>query len=123
MISNEEIHNQHQQLRTKTTLFPSHSNQHGPLSFIQRAGIVTLYKDGQSKPEIANKIGTSLPTVRHWIQHYEKENITNEKRSGRKRKTTSEQDEEIICYADDIKFTGGKQIKQELDLEIFESYN
>ncbi len=52
-------------------LFPSHGTKHGPLSFIQRAGIVVLYKDGQMRKDIATKIGTSIPTVRHWINHFE----------------------------------------------------
>ncbi len=100
-------------------LFTSNSNKYAPLSYIQRAGIVTLFKDGQSKPDIANKIGTSLPTVRHWIHHYnEKKNVENEKRSGRKRKTTTEQDDEILRYADDVKFTTPHQIKTALQLHV-----
>ena len=89
------------------------------LNTFERDAIVVLYKDGQSKSMVANKIVTSLPTIRHWIQHYEEtKNVKNEKRSGRKRKTTEEEDWNIYRAADDIKFTGGKQIKHELDLQL-----
>ena len=69
-------------------LFPPHSSSHAPLPTVQRAAIVVLDKQGLPRTEIAQQAGTSLPTVRHWLKHYdEKKDVADKPRSGRPRCT------------------------------------
>ena len=62
-------------------LFPSHAGSHSRLSLLRRAAIVILDKQGATRGEIAQQVGASAPTVRHWISHDdEKEEFADEHR-------------------------------------------
>jgi transposase len=81
-------------------LFPSHAGNHAPLPLIQRAAIVVLNKEGRIRTDIAQQVGTSLPTVRHWLQHFEEKNDLSDKhRSGRPRCTDEAMDAAIVGAA------------------------
>jgi transposase len=85
------------------SLFPSHAGNHAPLPTVQRAAIVVLDKQGLPHTDIAQQAGTSLPTVRHWLKHYEeKKDVADEPRSGRPRSTDEAMDTAIIgaCYVE-----------------------
>jgi hypothetical protein len=56
-------------------------------------------------------------TIHHWLSHYEQHhNVDDEHRSGRKRKTTPEEDQQIIDEAKETKFTTPRQIRRKLEL-------
>ena len=65
-------------------LFARAAGSHAPLSPLERAAIIVLAKDGQPRSAIAEKVGVSTPTVRHWI---EAGDVKDAPRSGRPRVT------------------------------------
>jgi hypothetical protein len=98
-------------------LFESHNGRNSPLSPIQRAAIVILHKKEELNKEIAAEVGTSLPTVHHWIKHYDQHlDIGNESREGRPRITDTTVDKMIVDEAKEIKFTSPRQLKRKLEL-------
>ncbi len=100
-------------------LFPSLSSAHSHLSIGQRWAIVTLHKEQHDDDYIAQRIPCDVRTVRHWVAHHEKHgNVEDEPRSGRKRKTTAEQDEQIEQEARETKFTTPRRIKRKLGLDV-----
>jgi Transposase/DDE superfamily endonuclease len=94
-------------------------NSHSHLAAVQRWMIVCLHKLRQDDTAIAQQVQCDIRTVRHWLQHYEQHHhVDDEARSGRKRKTTAEQDEEIEQEARDTKFTTPRRIKRKLGLDV-----
>ena len=66
---------------------------------------------------IAKEVDCDVRSVRHWIEHYQQHgNVDDLPRSGRKRKTTAEQDEAIVAEAKETKFTTPRRIKRKLQL-------
>jgi len=81
--------------------------------------IVCLHKLKRDDPSIAQEIPCDVRSVRHWVDHYEKHsNVEDLRRSGRKRKTTADQDAAIINTAKRIKFTTPRRIKRKLGLDV-----
>jgi uncharacterized coiled-coil protein SlyX len=81
--------------------------------------IVCLHKLKHEDSSIAAQIPCDVRSVRHWLDHYEKHgNVEDEPRSGRKRKTTAEQDEQIEQEARETKFTTPRRIKRKLGLDV-----
>ncbi len=59
--------------------------------------------------------------MRHWLEHYKEHgNVDDLRRSGRKRKTTTEQDAAIVQEAKSTKFTTPRSIKRKLGLDVSE---
>ncbi len=90
-----------------------HSRSH--LTHDQRVAITVLRKEGRDDSYIAARIPCDLRTVRYWLAH---EDTLDSPRSGRKRKTTAEQDEHIEQEARDTKFTTPRRIKRKLGLGV-----
>jgi uncharacterized coiled-coil protein SlyX len=68
---------------------------------------------------IAGLIPCDVRSVHHWINHYEQyQNVDDIRRSGRKRKTTHEIDEQIEQEARETKFTTPRRIKRKLGLDV-----
>ncbi len=85
---------------------------------MQRAAIVTLHKDAQPRSEVAHKINTSLPTVRHWIKQFEeKKEVNDSPRSGRPRCTDESLDTAIVGESYNDPFASPRQLKARLELE------
>jgi transposase len=73
------------------------------LSTVERAAIVVLQKQRQTRQEIGQQVATSQPTVRHWLQTFEETGeVKDEPRSGRPRCTDEAMDTAIIgaCYVE-----------------------
>ena len=86
---------------------------------MQRAAIVVLDKQGLPRTEIAQQAGTSLPTVRHWLKHYEeKKDVADEPRSGRPRSTDEAMDTAIVGESYNDHYATPKQLKRKLELDI-----
>ncbi|MDR3735986.1 MAG: helix-turn-helix domain-containing protein, partial [Acidobacteriaceae bacterium] len=98
-------------------LFPPHAGNRAPLPTVQRAAIVVLDKQGLPRTDIAQQAGTSLPTVRHWLRHYEqKHDVADERRSGRPRCTDEAADINIAVTARVEPHLMSPGIKRKLDL-------
>lgn len=85
----------------------------------QRWCIVSLHRDGRNERYIADRIPCDVRSVRYWLLHHEKTgNVDDLRRSGRKRKTTAEEDERIEQEAKETKFTTPRRIKRKLGLDV-----
>jgi len=92
---------------------------HTHLSTERRWSIVLLHKMKRDEAAIANEVACDVRSVRHWINHYQQYgNVDDLRRSGRKRKTTTEQDEQIVSAAKRIKFTTPRRLKRKLGLDV-----
>jgi transposase len=101
-------------------LFASHAGNHAPLTQLQRSACVTLVKDGQPRGVVASKVGTSVPAVRRWVQHYEQHgDVADEPRSGRPHATDEATDINIAVMACvEPHQSTPKQVKRKLDLDV-----
>jgi transposase len=92
---------------------------HTHLSTERRWAIIFLHKLQRDDAAIAKEVACDVRSVRYWISHYQQHgNVDDLHRSGRKRKTTSEQDEQIVSTAKRIKFTTPRRIKRKLGLDV-----
>ncbi len=99
-------------------LFPSHAGSHARLSLLRRAAIVILDKQGATRGEIAQQVGASAPSVRHWIPHdEEKDEFADEHRSGRPRSTDEAMDTAIVGESYNDHFATPRTLKRRLELE------
>jgi transposase len=81
--------------------------------------IVCLHKLKRDDSTIAQEIPCDIRSVKHWVEHYDTHhNVDDEPRSGRKRKTTAEEDEAIVDEAKETKFTTPRRIKRKLHLDV-----
>ena len=96
-------------------LFQRDEHSHSHLSQEQRLAIRILRKEGYEVAAIATRIPCHESTVRHWLVH---EDTQDSPRSGRKRKTTAEQDEAIVEEAKEAKFTTPRRIRRKLGLHV-----
>lgn len=100
-------------------LFPSHAGSHSRLSLLRRAAIVILDKQGATRGEIAQQVGASAPSVRHWISHDdEREEFVDEHRSGRPRMTDEAMDTAIAFVSHVEPFATPRQLKRKLQLDV-----
>ena len=74
---------------------------------------------GHTVPEIAYEVGTSPPTVRHWIHHFEEnKDLRDVQRSGRPRCTDEDTDAAIVGAAvADNNFCSPRSLKRKHGLE------
>jgi transposase len=80
---------------------------------------VTLHKQGKLRSEIATLIPCSETTVTHWLHAWkERGSLDDEEKSGRPRKTSDEDDQQIQLLAEQKRFITPKQIKSELGLDV-----
>ena len=81
--------------------------------------VICLYKLKLDDTAIAKEIACDVRSVRHWINHYkENGNVDDLRRSGRKRKTTAEQDKQVEQEAKRTKFTTPRRIKRKLGMDV-----
>ncbi len=81
--------------------------------------IICLHKLNRDDKAIAREVSCDIRSVRHWIQHYQEyNNVDDLQRSGRKRKTSSDQDAAIVNEAKRTKFTTPRRIKRKLELDV-----
>src|SRR5690242_17474899 len=81
--------------------------------------IVCLHKLKRDDSSIAQEIPCDIRSVRHWVDHYEKHgNVEDQPRSGRKKKTTAEEDDAIVDEAKETKFTTPRRIKRKRGLDV-----
>jgi transposase/uncharacterized coiled-coil protein SlyX len=100
-------------------LFERDEHSHCNLSHDQRVAITVLHKEGRDDSYIAQRIPCDARSVRNWVDHYEQHgNVDEAPRSGRKRKTTAEQDEHIEQEARETKFTTPRRIRRKLGLDV-----
>jgi len=95
-------------------LFDHNPHSHSHLSHDQRVAITVLHKEGRDVSYIAARIPCHKNTVRHWLAQ---EDTHDSPRSGRKRKTTAEQDAAIIAEAKETKFTTPRRIRRKLGMD------
>ena len=91
------------------TLFERDEHSRGHLSQEQRFAIRILHKDGRDEGEIAARIPCDVRSVHHWLAQ---EDTHDSPRSGRKRKTTADQDAAVVAEAKATKFTTPRRIKR-----------
>jgi transposase len=96
-------------------LFIHDEHSHGHLSQEQRFAIRILHKEGHDEAHIAAHIPCDVRTVRHWLTQ---EDTHDSPRSGRKRKTTAEQDAAIVAEAEETKFTTPRRIRRKLGMDV-----
>jgi transposase/uncharacterized coiled-coil protein SlyX len=96
-------------------LFDRNEHSHCNLSHDQRVAIRVLHKEGRDDSYIAQRIPCDVRSVRHWLTHSD---LQDSPRSGRKRKTTAEEDERIEQEARETKFTTPRRIKRKLGLDV-----
>jgi len=96
-------------------LFDHDPHSHSHLSQEQRIAIRILRKEGYEVAAIAARIPCHQDTVRHWLAQ---EDTHDSPRSGRKRKTTAEQDAAIIAEAEETKFTTPRRIRRKLGMDV-----
>jgi transposase len=66
---------------------------------------------------ISHLVDCSIPTVNHWIHHYEhNHNLNDDERSGRPTKLEYDDVERIVVVAKQKIFTTPKEIKHDLDI-------
>jgi transposase/uncharacterized coiled-coil protein SlyX len=100
-------------------LFERDEHSHSHLSVEQRWMILCLHKLKRDDSSIAAELPCDVRSVRHWVDHYEKHgNVDDLRRSGRKRKTTAEQDKQVEQEAKRTKFTTPRRIKRKLGLDV-----
>ena len=74
--------------------------------------IICLHKLKRDDADIAAEVACAVRSVRHWIEHYQQHgNVDDLPRSGRKRKTTAEQDASIVqeAHANEVYYTSTHQ--------------
>ena len=96
-------------------LFDHNPHSHSNLSHDQRVAITVLHKEGRDESYIARRIPCDVRSVRHWLAQ---EDMNSSPRSGRKRKTTAEQDAAIIAEAKETKFTTPRRIRRKLGMDV-----
>jgi transposase len=76
--------------------------------------------EGLLRKDIAAKVGTSIPSVRHWVKHYaEHKEVRDEDRSGRPTITDESTDSNIVVAAEaDPHHSTPKRVKRKLDLHV-----
>ncbi len=100
-------------------LFEHGDITHTHLSTERRWFIILLHKMKREDAAIAKEVTCDIRSVRHWINHYQEYgNVDDLHRSGRKRKTTADQDATINHAAKRIKFTTPRRIKRKLGLDV-----
>jgi hypothetical protein len=101
-----------------TPLFASHRGQHGRLSLLVRAAIVVFAMDGQPRSVIAAKCGTTLHSVRAWIQHWHASGDLADTPHARRPRCTDEWTDTLMAFcARIVKFITPRQIVHQLDLD------
>jgi len=96
-------------------LFVRSEHSHRSLSHDQRVAITVLHKESHDESYIAQRIPCDVRSVRHWLAHPD---LKDSPRTGRKRKTTAEQDDAIIDEAKETKFTTPRRIRRKLGLDV-----
>lgn len=93
---------------------------HSHLSPLQRHACVVMDAEGLLRKDIAAKVGTSIPSVRHWVNHYaEHKNVEDGDRPGRPRITDESTDVNIAVVARvEPHASTPKQVKRKLDLQV-----
>lgn len=82
----------------------------------QRGQMIGMFNAGVSKNDIAQQLGVSSRTVSRWISRWQAEgNLVDHPKTGRHRKTTAAQDEEIIAMAINSPFINAQIINNELN--------
>ncbi|XP_034947371.1 uncharacterized protein DDB_G0284459-like [Chelonus insularis] len=82
-----------------------------------RNRMVGMYEAGLGLREIAAAVNCSQRTVKRWLNRFEKEGtVETRERCGRKRATTSEQDEAIVRLATQTQITAAKAVLPALGL-------
>ncbi|KAL7631854.1 UNVERIFIED_CONTAM: hypothetical protein RMT77_017841 [Armadillidium vulgare] len=85
---------------------------------VLRGKIIALFESGQTKTEIARNLGIQVSTGRRWIVRYEAEgNLYDRPKPGAPRKTTLNEDQQIIQETIRNPFTNGRAIKRALQLD------
>ena len=97
------------------TLFDRDEHSHSHLTHDQRVAITVLHKDGRDESYIAQHIPCDVRSVRYWLAHPD---LLDLRRSGRKRRTTAEQDAAIVAEAKATKFTTPRRIRRKLGLDV-----
>ena len=97
--------------------FERDEHSHRNLSHDQRVAITVLHKEGHDESYIAQRIPCDVRSVRHWLAHPDPD-LQDSPRSGRKCKTTAEQDEQIEQEARETKFTTPRRIRRKLGLDV-----
>ncbi|KAL7630239.1 UNVERIFIED_CONTAM: hypothetical protein RMT77_019618 [Armadillidium vulgare] len=88
-------------------------------NLVLRGKIIGLYESNIAKLQIARQLGTSVQTVRKWVKRHEEDgNLCDRPSPAKPRKTTQQQDREIVTCVQTNPFTNAKQIKRELQLEV-----
>ena len=95
-------------------LFERDGHSHSHLSQEQRFAIRILHKEGRNEAYIAARIPCDIRSVRHWLAQ---EDTQDSPRSGRKRKTTAEQDAAVVAEAKETKFTTPRRIRRKLGID------
>ena len=67
---NHNIHTQQTQTEHIKPVFHPTLTIHSHLSFEKRAAIVAFHRIGMDKYKIMKYLACSMPTVNHWIKHY-----------------------------------------------------
>jgi transposase/uncharacterized coiled-coil protein SlyX len=96
-------------------LFSRDEHSHGHLSHDQRVAINVLHNEGRDESYIAQRIPCDVRSVRHWLMQ---EDTHDSPRSGRKRKTSAEQDAAIVAEAEATKFTTPRRIRRKLGMDV-----
>ena len=100
-------------------LFERDSAAQSHLSSERRWAIILLHKMKRDDAAIAKEVECDVRSVRHWIEHYQQHGSVDDlPRSGRKRKTTAEQDAAIVAEAKETKFTTPRRIKRKLHSDV-----
>ena len=81
-----------------------------------REKILKLYNEGYTQREIAKLVYVSPATVNFWINR--QGDLNPLKRTGRKRKTTKEQDDEIYTLCTENPFLPATNINRDLELNL-----
>ncbi|RXG51291.1 hypothetical protein Avbf_18455, partial [Armadillidium vulgare] len=86
---------------------------------ILRERIISLFESGQNKTEIAKTLEIHIQTVRRWIVRHEKEgNLCDRPKPGGPRKTTYNEDHQIIQETIENPFADSRAIKRALGLKV-----
>ncbi|KAL7634907.1 UNVERIFIED_CONTAM: hypothetical protein RMT77_015288 [Armadillidium vulgare] len=84
-----------------------------------RERIISLFESGQNKTEIAKTLGLHIQTVRRWIVRHEKEgNLCDRPKPCGPRKTTYNEDHQIIQETIENPFADSRAIKRALGLKV-----
>ncbi|KAL7648412.1 UNVERIFIED_CONTAM: hypothetical protein RMT77_000318 [Armadillidium vulgare] len=85
---------------------------------VLRGKIISLFESGQNKTKIARNLGIQVSTVRRWIVRYEEEgNLCDRPKPGAPRKTTLNEEQQIIQETIRNPFTNSRAIKRALQLD------